>query len=373
MVATRMQSVDFGGLCYNEATALEWSENMVVTAATETTQQTLGGIRPMDPTQDLGTIAELIADCFADDLDERGRAALREMRLMARLSPLVWWLSQTDPTFSHSFNGLVWEEPAAEEKTPFSRSRQIVGNVSLNRAPGSRQRWIVCNVAVRADYRGLGIGRRLTMAAVDEAMALGAEGVLIQVHEDNQPALELYTSLGFQKAEGETELRLKDILYVTPSESPGYQFRPWRPTDGAAVHEIASLATPAVQQWIRPVRAGKYQPGWWAQLTERLSGVLAGRRVYRLTVLKEDRPVAMMALAVSPGRGEYRLELLVHPTHAGQVETALVSRALHMLAAAPPKPVRVTAEQSHAATLQALGEFGFEEGRTLLTLRKDLA
>ena len=69
-----------------------------------------GGLRPMDPTRDLGIVADLIAGAFADELDERGRAALREMRWMARLTPLVWWWSQVDPSFRDAFNGFVWEE-----------------------------------------------------------------------------------------------------------------------------------------------------------------------------------------------------------------------------------------------------------------------
>ena len=124
---------------------------MVVTAVEEAEEQ--GGLRPMDPTRDLGIIADLIADAFAGELDERGQAALREMRWMARLTPLVWWWSQVDPSFRDAFNGFVWEEPPPE--TRGSRgSRRIVGNANLNRAPGNRQRWIICNVVVLDEFRG---------------------------------------------------------------------------------------------------------------------------------------------------------------------------------------------------------------------------
>ena len=177
---------------------------MVVTAAAEPTQRVQGGQRPMDPTRDLGTIADLISDAFADEIDDRGQAALREMRWMARLSPLVWWWAQADPSFQDTFNGFVWEEPA-----PKGQGLQIIANVSLNRAPGSRQRWIICNVVVRAAYRGKGIGRQLVEAAIDESVQLGAEGVLLQVYKDNATALKLYKTLGFGKVSGETEATAK--------------------------------------------------------------------------------------------------------------------------------------------------------------------
>ena len=111
---------------------------MALTAAVESRWQERTGLRPIDPTRDLGAVADLMAVAFASEMGERGRAALQEMRWMSRLSPLVWWWSQADPAFHDTFSGFVWEEPS-----PPSNKQQIVGNVSLNRAPGNRRRWIM--------------------------------------------------------------------------------------------------------------------------------------------------------------------------------------------------------------------------------------
>jgi len=340
--------------------------SMGVTAVAREAGQVQGGLRPLNPGRDLGAIADLIAAAFAQEMDARSRRALQELRWMARLSPLVWWWASIDPSFRDSFNGFVWEEPS-----PRGRRRQVVGNVSLNQAPGNRRRWIVCNVVVRDDYRRRGIGRRLTEAAIAEAQALGAEGVLLQAYQDNLPALRLYTALGFQEAAGETEFWLEAVNPVAFLEAPGYQLRAWRPADGQAAYDLARLVIPTPLQWFRPLRAGEYRPGWWARLFEALADLMAGQRVYRLSVLKEDRLVAMMTLAVAFRQGEHQLALLVHPDHTGQVEAALVSRALHLLAALPPRPVRAVVDKEHTATIRVLREYGFREQRTLLTLRRD--
>lgn len=39
------------------------------------------GIRPFDIGRDLRAVSRLIADAFADELDEQGEAALRELRI----------------------------------------------------------------------------------------------------------------------------------------------------------------------------------------------------------------------------------------------------------------------------------------------------
>jgi ribosomal protein S18 acetylase RimI-like enzyme len=341
---------------------------MVVTAVEEAKER--GGLRPMEPTRDLGVIADLISDAFANELDERGQAALREMRWMARLTPLVWWWSQVDPSFRDAFNGFVWEEPTARAGGSRSASR-IVGNANLNRAPGNRQRWIICNVVVLEAYRGQGIGRRLMEAAIEEAQQIGAAGVVLQVHRDNPRALGLYTNVGFHEVSGETDLRLEAVGSVAFLDAPGYEIRRWSPADGQAVYDLARQAMPAAQQWIRPVRAEEYRLDWLLRLGHWISDLAGGRRSYRLTALKDDRLVAAMTVTAVSRKGAHWLALLVHPGHRGKVEAALVSRALYMLASAPPRPVRITANVGDEATLKILRDYGFKEQRTLLTLRKD--
>ena len=53
------------------------------------------GIRPFDVGRDLRPVAELIADAFTNELDPRGKAALREMRIMSHVSGLLKVLSRS--------------------------------------------------------------------------------------------------------------------------------------------------------------------------------------------------------------------------------------------------------------------------------------
>jgi len=52
-------------------------------------------------------------------------------------------------------------------------------------------------VGVKPEYRGVGWGRILTSAALDESKIRGAETMNLYVAEDNTPAIHLYKSLGF--------------------------------------------------------------------------------------------------------------------------------------------------------------------------------
>ena len=55
------------------------------------------GLRPMDPMKDLKGVADLIEEAFIHDLDRSGQNALRELRWLSRLTPVVWWMVTFNP------------------------------------------------------------------------------------------------------------------------------------------------------------------------------------------------------------------------------------------------------------------------------------
>jgi len=314
----------------------------------------------------MGAVAQLIETAFGDDMDSQGRAALRDLRWMSRLSPLVWWWAQADPSFRETYNGFVWEEPSPTRKDRGT----VVGNANLMPSPGNRYRWVICNVVVREEYRRQGIARRLMEETIAEARLQGAEEAVLQVYQDNLAALRLYTDLGFQQVAGEMGLRLAAAGPVEVVDAPGYELRPYQPALGGnqSAYELACLAIPTAQQWLKPVRVGEYEPDWVTRLGGRLADLLAGRRSYRLMAFRGAEPAALMTVEASLRQRAHRLKLLIHPKHRGQLEPMLVSRALAMLAELPGRAVQATVITDHTAAIQVLGQYGFREERTLLTM-----
>lgn len=55
----------------------------------------------------------------------------------------------------------------------------------------------IANIAVRADKRGVGIGKSLMIKLLEEAKAAGVERITLEVKDTNERAIRLYKSLGF--------------------------------------------------------------------------------------------------------------------------------------------------------------------------------
>jgi ribosomal protein S18 acetylase RimI-like enzyme len=317
----------------------------------------------MEPARDLAGVAKLIQDAFADELDRTGQAALREMRNMSRLGPLLWWLDRASAEFNELLSGFVWVEEG-----------QIVGNVTLSRATPGSSRWIISNVAVAEPYRGRGIARALMDAALALIHEWGGRVAALQVRDNNRAAVHLYQSMGFRETFGTAYLQLDRVPPVTPLPLVAGRLRPRR-FDSADAHmeyELARVATPEAVQIDHPVRMTRYRLGVEHRLADWMRQLVGGGPTLRLVVDAGDYLAATVIAETGAWGGEGHVFLTVHPVWRGQVEQQLVSHALHHLRRWPRRAVQVRHSTYHPEGIEAFVRFGFREVRTLLWMRRDL-
>lgn len=74
---------------------------------------------------------------------------------------------------------------------------RVIGFAGLSKIAGSDQ-GDVQTIAVSPEFRGLGLGRKLMDRLVDQAKALHATDIFLEVRADNTVAQNLYESLGFE-------------------------------------------------------------------------------------------------------------------------------------------------------------------------------
>jgi ribosomal protein S18 acetylase RimI-like enzyme len=202
----------------------------------------------------------------------------------------------------------------------------------------------VGGMAVAVDARGRGLGRRVMRDAIDHARARGDRALLLEVIEQNTPAVQLYKSLGFRVAR-----RLV-----------GYRWEP-APLDGPAdaPREIDPLELARVVQ-----REG--EPGLpWMLAAETVSAATAPARAFAL----EDRAYALIA---NPDAETLSLSALVVPrAHRRQGHGMRMLRAL--AAAFPGKPMQAVAIVPDDLAPEFFGRAGWErQGISQFEMRLEL-
>ena len=315
------------------------------------------GIRPFDIGRDLRPVAELIADAFTNELDPRGLAALREMRLMSHLSGLLKLLSRSTGELDDVFTGYVWVEDG-----------RIVGNITVQRADKYGNRWQIANVAVAPAYRGRGIARRLLGEALRHVEAAGGRWAVLQVYDHNTIARTLYSSIGFEEVGSMVDLQLRRLPVVEPPPELA-TFRPFGSHQWQPLYELATNQLNAQAQWWRAIRRSDFHVTLEQQFGEWLWQTAGRRRILRRAVQSTRRFEAAIVLSAERWRGIHQLEMWVRPEHYGVYEHHMVQWALATLQEYPRWPVRITLSRDHVAALEACREFGFYQQQTLLTLR----
>lgn len=144
-------------------------------------------IRPIHLDKDIRPVADLVELCFDQAMDAEGRAYLHNIRMAGKSVSPLYLSSLTPETTNIPFCGYVWEEGGT-----------ILGNITLIFAKRNQQHlYFIANVSVHPEHRGRGIAKKLTERALRHVKEHQGSHVMLQVREDNPPAIHVYESLGF--------------------------------------------------------------------------------------------------------------------------------------------------------------------------------
>jgi ribosomal protein S18 acetylase RimI-like enzyme len=317
-------------------------------------------LRPLNIVRDLPRVANLVEKCFADTMDADGRSYIQQMRRAGQDNVFLRWASSAVETASMPLSGYIWEE-----------NGDIIGNVSLIPYRHARKKYyLIANVAVRPEYRKRGIGRALTVAAMQHAKQRRADETWLHVRDDNPGAIGLYRSLGF------AELARRTTWQAQPDRNAGVG------SFGVAITKRTARDWPTQETWLRrlypdlltwyqPMPWNSLHPGVWPALYRFMSDYNVRHWVARAgtgtTVARTDSfPSALVSWQAMMGRSD-QLWVAVPSEGNEGVLTTLLLHARHELSWREKISLDFPAGQ-FTASIEAAG---FHLHRTLLWMKSD--
>jgi ribosomal protein S18 acetylase RimI-like enzyme len=312
------------------------------------------GLRPLDERRDLNAVADLVEMCFSDSMDPDGRRYIRDLRLNARTAGFWQAMGAFSEPTQNPYYGYVWEE-----------DNRLVGNVSLFPFQTLGQRsYLIANVAVHPDYRGRGIGRALTSAAINFARSRNAQTAWLHVRDDNGPAVHIYQSLGFIERTRRTtwQVRGENVNRSLPLPA------------GCSILPRAGVYWPQQREWLKriyPRELNWHLPVDWKALEPGITGSL-----YRLMNFNFPRHWAVRRDGILQGVLTWQrsfghadtLWLATPEKVAEEAVRELLACARRQLSS--QRLARLNLPASHAST--ALIEAGYEVGHTLMWMEYHL-
>jgi ribosomal protein S18 acetylase RimI-like enzyme len=218
-------------------------------------------IRILDMRYDLDEVADLIEICFAATLDEDGYSYLRQMRKSAQEARMLQWATSFMEDEVMPTSGMVWVE-----------NHKIVGNLTLIPMEKDHVKvYLIANVAVLPDYRGNGIGKQLTQAALQYLTDQGVSSAWLQVRDDNPAAQKIYRDTGFIERTRRTTWHAQPTRTV-PRPEPGFSISNSVPSDWDEQYRMLLRIYHKDVTWNLPVNLPGLKPTWMSQLTRILYG-----------------------------------------------------------------------------------------------------
>ena len=204
-------------------------------------------------------------------------------------------------------------------------------------------------------------------AAIEFAHEIGGEFIVLQVHEDNAPAISLYRLFGFKRVLATTTLYMPQVKAAPHTAFPkelSIRDHNLDTHDCHAAYHLAKATIPAHVQEDKPVRQHHYMIGselmvdnFWRWLFR------LGKVKYWVMEQKDETFVA--TLKVTPGvwGDVHRISLMVHPKWHGKLEHPLIGLALTHLLACPKRSILFEHPAEHVAGITAFKKIGFDSDK----------
>ena len=228
-------------------------------------------IRSLDNKKDLKPVADLIEACFIYQMDPDGKAYIDQLRLAVNDRSRQGIFPICGMQISYPIHGFVWEEAG-----------NIIGNATIipHRYDG-KWYFLIANVAVHPDHRGRGIGRLLTLKAIDYLKAYHVPAVWLQVRDDNLVACNLYRSLGFNERIRRTTWISTDQPTNSGKMDNELTLDNSTTNDWADHHRWLLRTYPPQVTWYLPFEISTFKPGPLPRILRIINGKLSATWVIR--------------------------------------------------------------------------------------------
>src|SRR3990172_3213470 len=247
-------------------------------AVSQSTIHNIPQLKPLNVIRDLPSVADLVEICFSETLDTDGYRFIQQMRTAAKDNRFLKWAVHAVDSSSLPLSGYVWEE-----------SRSIVGNISIIpfRKKG-RKIYLIANVAVHPEYRRRKIASHLTEIAIEHVNNRNAAEIWLQVREDNQGAIDLYKSFGFQEIARRTRWQAdpdKDI----PDTAADLVIRDRKADEWPTHKKWLERLYPEELSWYQPMEWFRFRPGLFPSFLRFISE----SETHHWSILSQDRILAV--------------------------------------------------------------------------------
>jgi ribosomal protein S18 acetylase RimI-like enzyme len=263
-------------------------------------------LRKLKLPDDLLRIAEIAAETWNypehpewNVQPDEEKSLADSMENYKRIWPFIRAIQFFSPGLRDFLHGHVWEEDG-----------DIAGFTQFHRR-GTTYTWYISAVGVHPDFRRRGIAQSLVENAIDFVRQRNGKRLLLDVIEENVPAINLYSKLGFENYS--SNFRLEIELHNPPAKAnlpEMYQQETtddftWRPR-----YDLVKRITPEELTRFEPVEEGRYKKPFLTRLLLPILKGAEGLDIHRFVIKTTEGQMVAYAMYDTRTRDTGRNEII---------------------------------------------------------------
>jgi predicted N-acetyltransferase YhbS len=303
-------------------------------------------LRPLDLNRDLNAVADLVALCFADSLDEDGFRFIRKMRQAAISTSISGVVSM----MGLPQHGFVWEENGL-----------MIGNISIvTILYNNRPAYLIANVAVHPEHRRQGIARNLTEATLEFINSRKVPVVLLHVNENNPVAFKLYQDFGFKEISRRTTWLAHPDKTLKIEDTGNMIIRQRSSKDWTQQKKWLAEIYPKTVTWHMPYKEHLLRPGFITHL----SRLLGDQSIRQWSALKDGKLIGTLSWQSSRSMADWIWLAVDHE----ESDLAIYSLLVHAKVMSRPGR-RISVNYPAGENIDAFTKSGFKQHHTLIWMK----
>ncbi len=281
-------------------------------------------LRSWDFEKDVEQVSKLLELVFEEELASKGLEMQNIFDEYRSLFPFLKIMSLFNKNYKHALDGFVVE----------NSEKEIIASVNIGYGI---YHWEIAMVATHPEYRRKGLARKLVTKAIDHAKELGAKICVLEVKDINEPAYNLYRSLGFVHYDSTSRYKLEHerLSEIDPLEIPeGFEIRELKRNKKTREerYQLDIKSTPKETQDFHPISKKKYHKSLLIRIIRPFVKLFIKMKIDHRTVYHNGALVGSLQVTLARKEGTpHRIELMIDPEYREILTKFLLNHALNFV------------------------------------------
>ena len=278
-------------------------------------------LRSWDFEKDVEQVSKLLEQVFEEELESKGLEMQNFFDEYKSLLPFLNIMGLFNKNYKHTLDGFVVENSKGE----------IIASVNIGYGI---YHWEIAMVATHPEYRRKGLAKKLVTKAIDHAKVLGAKICVLEVKDINEPAYNLYQSLGFIHYDSISRYKLthEQLSNIVPLEIPeGFEMMELKRNKKTRQerYQLDLKSTPKETQEFHPISKKKYRKPLLIRIIRPIVKLFIKMKIDHWTVYHNSAFVGSLEVILSRKEGTpHRIELMIDPEYKEILTKSLLNYAL---------------------------------------------